>query len=33
MTGIMLTMIKGFAEKETEKIYNQTFSKKLPQCM
>lgn len=28
--GIMLTMIKSFADKETEKIYNQTFSKKLP---
>ena len=24
-------MIKSFADKETEKIYNQTFSKKLPQ--
>ena len=23
-------MIKSFADKETEKIYNQTFSKKLP---
>lgn len=24
-------MIKNFADKETEKIYNQEFSKKLPQ--
>ena len=24
-------MIKSFAEKETEKVYNQIFSKKLPQ--
>ncbi len=24
-------MIKSFADKETEKIYNQFFSKKLPQ--
>ena len=23
-------MIKSFADKETEKIFNQTFSKKLP---
>ena len=23
-------MIKGFADKETEKVYNQIFSKKLP---
>ncbi|MBO4652251.1 MAG: type II toxin-antitoxin system RelE/ParE family toxin [Lachnospiraceae bacterium] len=23
-------MIKGFADKETERIYNQHFSKKLP---
>ena len=23
-------MIKGFADKETEKIYHQVFSKKLP---
>ena len=28
-----MTMIKGFADKETEKIYNQTFSKKLPQSI
>lgn len=26
-------MIKTFADKETEKIYNQTFSKKLPQAI
>ena len=26
-------MITGFADKETEKIYNQCFSKKLPQAM
>ena len=26
-------MIKSFADKETEKIYNQTFSKKLPQSI
>ncbi len=25
-----MTMIKSFADKETEKIYQQTFSKKLP---
>ena len=24
-------MIKNFADKETEKIYNQVFSRKLPQ--
>ncbi len=24
-------MIKSFADKETEKVYNQTFSRKLPQ--
>ncbi len=24
-------MIKSFADKETEKVYNQVFSKKLPQ--
>lgn len=24
-------MIMSFADKETEKVYNQTFSKKLPQ--
>lgn len=28
-TGI-LYMIKSFADKETEKVYNQVFSKKLP---
>ena len=26
-------MIKSFADKETEKIYNQIFSKKLPQSI
>ena len=26
-------MIKTFADKETEKIYNQNFSKKLPQSI
>ena len=26
-------MIKNFADKETEKIYNQIFSKKLPQSI
>ena len=26
-------MIKSFADKETEKIYHQTFSTKLPQAM
>ncbi|WP_440253302.1 type II toxin-antitoxin system RelE/ParE family toxin [Dialister succinatiphilus] len=26
-------MIKTFADKETEKIYNQQFSKKLPQSI
>lgn len=26
-------MIKTFADKETEKIYNQLFSKKLPQAI
>lgn len=26
-------MIKSFADKETEKIYNQTFSKRLPQSI
>ncbi len=26
-----LLMIKSFADKETEKIYNQIFSRKLPQ--
>jgi len=29
--GYNITMIKSFADKETEKIYHQTFSKKLPQ--
>ena len=26
-------MIKSFADKETEKIYNQVFSKKLPESI
>ena len=26
-------MIKSFADKETEKVYNQTFSRKLPQSI
>ncbi len=26
-------MIKTFSDRETEKIYNQTFSKKLPQSI
>ena len=26
-------MIKSFADRETEKVYNQTFSKKLPQVI
>jgi len=26
-------MIKTFADKETEKVYNQIFSKKLPQTI
>ena len=26
-------MIKNFADKETEKVYNQKFSKKLPQTI
>lgn len=26
-------MIKSFADKETEKIYNQIFSKKLPESI
>lgn len=26
-------MIKGFADKETEKVYKQIFSKKLPQSI
>ena len=26
-------MIKSFADKETEKVYNQFFSKKLPQTI
>ncbi|MBR0097276.1 MAG: type II toxin-antitoxin system RelE/ParE family toxin [Synergistaceae bacterium] len=26
-------MIKGFADKETEKIYNQQFSRRIPQSI
>ena len=26
-------MIKSFADRETEKVYNQVFSKKLPQTI
>ena len=29
--GYNEAMIKSFADKETEKVYNQTFSRKLPQ--
>ncbi len=29
--GYNLFMIRSFKDKETEKIYNQTFSRKLPQ--
>ncbi len=28
--GYNLNMIKSFADKETEKVFNQDFSKKLP---
>lgn len=28
-----MRMIKSFADKETEKVYKQTFSKKLPQTI
>ena len=31
--GYNVVMIKTFADKETEKIYNQQFSKKLPQSI
>ena len=31
-TGI-ISMIRSFADKETEKIFNQIFSKKLPQTI
>ncbi len=30
-SGYNIHMIKNFADKETEKVYNQIFSKKLPQ--
>ena len=29
----MRIMIKSFADKETEKVYNQIFSKKIPQSI
>lgn len=29
--GYNISMIKSFADKETEKVYNQVFSRKLPQ--
>ena len=28
-----MSMIKSFADKETEKVYHQIFSKKLPQAI
>ena len=31
--GYNQAMIKSFADKETEKIYNQVFSKKMPQVI
>ena len=31
--GYTLCMIKSFADKETEKIFNQEFSKKLPRSI
>ena len=31
--GYNLAMIKSFADKETEKVYQQVFSKKLPQSI
>ena len=31
--GYNISMIKSFADRETEKVYNQTFSKKLPQTI
>ena len=31
--GYNENMIKSFADKETEKVYNQLFSKKLPQSI
>jgi proteic killer suppression protein len=30
---IMLLMIKSFADKETEKLFNRTFSKKVPESI
>ena len=31
--GYNIDMIKNFADKETEKVYNQMFSRKLPQAI
>ena len=31
--GYIITMIKSFADKETEKIYHQELSKKLPHAI
>lgn len=31
--GYNRRMIKSFADRETEKVYNQVFSKKLPQTI
>lgn len=32
-SGYNISMIKSFADKETERVYRQTFSKKLPQTI
>lgn len=32
-SGYSIDMIRSFADKETEKIYHQQFSKKLPQSI
>lgn len=32
-SGYNINMIKTFADKETEKIYNQIFSRKIPQSI
>ena len=31
--GYIIRMIIGFSDKETEKVYNQIFSKKLPHAI
>ena len=31
--GYNTAMIRSFADRETEKVYNQTFSKKLPESI